>query len=97
MERPIGRKHRDLASIDHHPRPHLSLAGHFNNVSMLNEGIEVQFDGFRLLSFGNDGEAVLLALHRYFPGRIVGLYGPVVSSFTQACNRNIGGIYLPVN
>src|SRR6202050_1176704 len=97
MERPVGRKHRNLPSIHHYPCSHLSLPSHFNNMSVLNKRVQVQLNGFRLRSLGNYGETVFLALHRYFPRRIIGLYGPVVCPFAQACNGNIGCIYLSVN
>src|ERR1700722_13503209 len=97
MERSILRNHGDFPSIHHHSGPDLGLSRHFNDVTMLDEGIEFQVDGLRLFSFGNNGETVFLALHRLFPRRFVGLDSPVIRSFAQARNRDIRSVHSFIN
>src|SRR5580700_7951863 len=84
MERAVIRHHWNFPSIHHHPRTHLRFPRHFNDVPMLNEGIQFQVDRFRLLALRNDGETILLALHRFLPRRFIRLYHPVVRSLAQA-------------
>src|ERR1039457_2876022 len=63
METAVRAEHRNLTAIDHDPRSGLCLARHFNHMPMLNERIQFQFNGLGLLAFGNNREAVFLALH----------------------------------
>src|SRR5579864_3604185 len=83
MELSLGRHHRNLAAVHHYPRPNLGLALHFNDVPVLDERVQFQINRFGVLTLGNNREAVLLALHRLFPGRVIGLHHPVISALPQ--------------
>src|ERR1035438_2748751 len=78
METAICIYHWHFAAIHHDPSPVLGLARHLDHVPMLYERIQFEFDGLGLLALGNDGEAVFLALHRFFPGRVIRLHHPVI-------------------
>src|SRR5581483_6039184 len=63
MKLPVRIDHRNFASIDHDPRADLRFARHLDHMTMLNERVQLQVDGFGLFALGNNGEAVLFALH----------------------------------
>src|ERR1700728_2736949 len=87
METAICVYHWHFAAIYHDPSPVLRLARHLDHVPMLYERIEFEFDGLGLLTLGNDGEAVFLALHRFFPCGVIRLHHPVIGAFAEAGDR----------
>src|SRR5579863_1922768 len=87
METPVGPYHRDFMAVHHHACSDLSLSGQFDDVPMLDEGIEVEVDNRSVLAAGDQRKAVLLALQRFFSVRILRLHRPVIGAFQQSGNH----------
>src|SRR5580704_4038530 len=92
MEPTIGTYDRYLATVHHHPRTGFRLARHLDDVAMLNEGINVQSDSFRVLTFGNDSKPVFLAFHGFFSGGVLGQHQPVVGALPEARDHHVRGL-----
>src|ERR1700746_127362 len=80
----VGPDHRHLVPVYHDPRTGLSFSCHLNDMSMLNQRVDVEENGAAIRLLGNDGEAVLLALYRLLVIGIKGLDHPIVRAFRQA-------------
>src|SRR5438445_12022609 len=62
----VGGHDRHFPPVDHDASIGFGLAGHFNDVAMLDQGIDFEVDGDRVLAFGDNRETVFFALDRFF-------------------------------
>src|SRR5438270_7017773 len=97
MEAAVISQQRHLPPIHHHPRSNFGLPCHFDHMPVLNEWVQLQAHRLAVFSLGDDGEAVLLALHRLFSILIVRLDRPIIRSLAQSRNLNLRGGHSLVN
>src|SRR5215813_2018664 len=74
----VGAQHRHLPAVHHHSASHLSFACYLDHMPMLYKRIQFQGQSPAVPAFGNDGKAVLFALHGLPAILIVSLHCPVV-------------------
>src|ERR1700721_1463695 len=69
---------RHFPAVHHHARAHLGLAHHFDHMTMLYEGIEIERHFCLFFCLDDDGKPIFLALNRFLTGRIHRLDGPII-------------------